>query len=123
MEDGWAVLGVQIVAATVAGAVLFLIASGSTGVQRGWRRLCLQRLRRAVPGGYGLVAAAVTEIVLTGIFVYIILGPPTTGAEGLRPIAIGLGADGIHLVGIPVTNLSVNPAARWAWPGLPGPRR
>ena len=63
------------------------------------------------PGEYGLVAALIVEIVLTAIFLYIILGATDDRApKGFAPIAIGLGLTLIHLVSIPVTNTSVNPA-------------
>jgi aquaporin Z len=63
------------------------------------------------PGGYSLMACAVAEVVLTFMFLMIILGATDKGApQGFAPIAIGLGLTLIHLIGIPVTNLSVNPA-------------
>jgi len=63
------------------------------------------------PGQYSLVACAVSEIVLTFFFLMIILGSTDSRApQGFAPIAIGLGLTLIHLIGIPVTNLSVNPA-------------
>ena len=63
------------------------------------------------PGGYSLVSCLIAEIVLTFMFLMIILGATDTRApKGLAPIAIGLGLTLIHLIGIPVTNLSVNPA-------------
>ena len=63
------------------------------------------------PGGYGLTAALVTEIVMTFMFLMIILGATDRRApQGFAPIAIGLGLTLIHLISIPVTNTSVNPA-------------
>jgi aquaporin Z len=63
------------------------------------------------PGGYSVVSALVAEIVLTFMFLMIILGATDSRApQGFAPIAIGLGLTLIHLIGIPVTNLSVNPA-------------
>ena len=63
------------------------------------------------PGGYGLVAVLVTEVILTAVFLYIILGATDDRApNGFAPIAIGFGLTLIHLVGIPITNTSVNPA-------------
>src|SRR5206468_4205855 len=63
------------------------------------------------PGGYSLVACLVAEVVLTFMFLIIILGATDGRApQGFAPIAIGLGLTLIHLIGIPVTNLSVNPA-------------
>src|SRR5664280_2650740 len=63
------------------------------------------------PGGYSLVAALVTEVLLTGFFLYVILGATDTRApQGFAPIAIGLGLTLIHLISIPIDNTSVNPA-------------
>ncbi|MFT5358227.1 MAG: aquaporin Z, partial [Polyangiales bacterium] len=63
------------------------------------------------PGGYGMVAALTAEVVLTFMFLMIIMGATDKRAPaGFAPIAIGLGLTLIHLIGIPVTNLSVNPA-------------
>ena len=63
------------------------------------------------PGGYSLLAGLVAEVVLTFMFLFIILGATDDRApQGFAPIAIGLGLTLIHLIGIPVTNLSVNPA-------------
>jgi aquaporin Z len=104
-------IGVQIVAATVAGALLFAIASGQAGFSAVESGFASNGYGERSPGGYGLVAALVTEIVLTAVFLYIILGATDDRApKGFAPIAIGLGLTVIHLVGIPVTNLSVNPA-------------
>lgn len=62
------------------------------------------------PGGYSLVACLVAEIVLTMFFLLIIMGSTDRAPAGFAPIAIGLALTLIHLIGIPVTNLSVNPA-------------
>ena len=104
-------IGVQIVAASVAGALLLAIASGKPGFDAVASGFASNGYGERSPGGYGLVAALVTEIVLTAVFLYIILGATDDRApKGFAPIAIGLGLTVIHLVGIPVTNLSVNPA-------------
>jgi aquaporin Z len=104
-------IGVQIVAATVAGAVLLAIASGKPGFNAVESGFASNGYGDRSPGGYGLIAALITEIVLTAIFLYVILGATDDRApKGFAPIAIGLGLTVIHLVGIPVTNLSVNPA-------------
>jgi aquaporin Z len=104
-------IGVQIVAASVAGAVLFAVASGRPGFNAVESGFASNGYGDRSPGGYGLVAALITEIVLTAIFLYVILGATDDRApKGFAPIAIGLGLTVIHLVGIPVTNLSVNPA-------------
>ena len=104
-------IGVQIVAGTVAGAVLLAIASGRPGFDAVASGFASNGYADRSPGGYGLVAALITEVVLTAIFLYVILGATDDRApKGLAPVAIGLALTAIHLVGIPVTNLSVNPA-------------
>jgi aquaporin Z len=100
----------QVVGAIVAGGVLYLIASGQAGfdVSAGFAS---NGYGEHSPGGYSLLAALVTEIVMTMMFLIIILGATDERApEGLAPIAIGLGLTLIHLISIPVTNTSVNPA-------------
>jgi aquaporin Z len=95
----------------LAGAgVLFVIASGKAGfdVAQGFAS---NGYAEHSPGGYSLVACLVAEVVLTFAFLMIILGSTDKRAPaGFAPIAIGLGLTLIHLIGIPVTNLSVNPA-------------
>lgn len=95
----------------IAGAgVLYAIASGSAtfSITGG---LASNGYGEHSPGGYGLVSALVAEVVLTFMFLIIILGATDKRApKGFAPIAIGLGLTLIHLIGIPVTNLSVNPA-------------
>jgi aquaporin Z len=104
-------IGVQIVAASVAGAVLFAIASGKPGFNAVNSGFASNGYGTRSPDGYGLLAGLITEIVLTAVFLYIILGATDDRApKGFAPIAIGLGLTVINLVGIPVTNLSVNPA-------------
>jgi aquaporin Z len=104
----------QIVAASVAGAVLFAIATGKEGASASSvsaSGFASNGYGAHSPGGFSLVAALITEIVLTAIFLYIILGATDDRApKGFAPIAIGLGLTLIHLVSIPVTNTSVNPA-------------
>ena len=104
-------IGVQIVAASVAGAVLFAIAYGKEGFNAVESGFASNGYGDRSPDGYGLVACLIIEIVLTAIFLYIILGATDDRApKGFAPIAIGLGLTLIHLVSIPVTNTSVNPA-------------
>ena len=104
-------IGVQIVAASVAGAVLFAVASGKEGFNAVESGFASNGFGERSPDGYGLVACLIIEIVLTAIFLYIILGATDDRApKGFAPIAIGLGLTLIHLVSIPVTNTSVNPA-------------
>ena len=89
----------QIVAASVAGAVLFAIANGKAGFNAVESGFASNGYGDRSPGGYGLVAGLIIEIVLTAIFVYIILGATDDRApKGFAPIAIGLGLTLIHLV-------------------------
>jgi aquaporin Z len=100
----------QVAGGIVAGGVLFLIASGQAGfdVAAGFAS---NGYGEHSPGGYSMLAALVTEVVMTMMFVLIIMGATDKRAPaGFAPIAIGLGLTLIHLVSIPVTNTSVNPA-------------
>lgn len=99
----------QTIGAIVAGAVLYVIATGKAGVEVGG--FASNGFDDLSPGGYGLVAALVAEVVLTFFFLLIIMGATDGRAPaGFAPIAIGLGLTLIHLISIPVTNTSVNPA-------------
>ncbi len=101
----------QVVAGTVAGAVLLAIASGNGAFDAVASGFASNGYGDRSPGGYGLLAALITEVVFTAMFLYIILGATDDRApKGFAPIAIGLGLTLIHLVTIPVTNTSVNPA-------------
>ena len=95
----------------IAGAgVLFLIASGKPGFNA-TAGFAANGFGANSPGGYNLIAAVVVELVMTFFFLIIILGATDERApKGLAPIAIGLALTLIHLVSIPVTNTSVNPA-------------
>lgn len=100
----------QVLGAIVAGGVLYLIASGKAGfdVTAGFAS---NGYGEHSPGGYSLTSALITEIVMTMMFLLIILGATDARApQGFAPIAIGLGLTLIHLISIPVTNTSVNPA-------------
>ena len=100
----------QVGGAIAAAGVLYVIASGRPGfdVAAGFAS---NGYAAHSPGGYSLLACLVAEIVLTFMFLIIILGATDRRApQGFAPIAIGLGLTLIHLIGIPVTNLSVNPA-------------
>lgn len=100
----------QVIGAVLAAAVLYVVASGQAGFA-GPGGFASNGYGAASPGGFGLTAALVTEIVLTAMFLVIILGATARGAApGFAPIAIGLGLTLIHLISIPVTNTSVNPA-------------
>ena len=99
----------QTVGATLAALVLYVIATGQTGAQVGG--FASNGFGSLSPGGYSLVAALVTEVTLTFFFILIIMGATDARApKGFAPIAIGLGLTLIHLISIPVTNTSVNPA-------------
>jgi aquaporin Z len=95
----------------IAGAgVLYVIASGKAGFST-TGGFASNGFANHSPGGYSMIAALVAEVVLTFFFLLIILGATDKRApQGFAPIAIGLGLTLIHLIGIPVTNLSVNPA-------------
>ena len=100
----------QVAGAVVAAAALYVIASGKTGFDLAGG-FASNGYAEHSPGGYSLVACLVAEVVLTFMFLMIILGATDRRApQGFAPIAIGLGLTLIHLVGIPVTNTSVNPA-------------
>lgn len=103
-------IGAQVSGAVVAGGVLYLIASGKAGfdVSSG---LASNGYGLHSPGGYSLSASLLTEVVMTMMFLIIILGATDERVpQGFAPIAIGLGLTLIHLISIPVTNTSVNPA-------------
>lgn len=100
----------QVLGAIAAGGVLYLIASGKPGfdVSAGF---AANGYGDHSPGGYCIVAALVCEVVMTMMFLLIILGATDKRApQGFAPLAIGLGLTLIHLISIPVTNTSVNPA-------------
>ena len=100
----------QVIGGIAGAAVLYLIASGKAGfsTEGGFAS---NGFGEHSPDGYSMVSALVAEIVLTFFFLLIILGATDKRApQGFAPIAIGLGLTLIHLIGIPVTNLSVNPA-------------
>ncbi|MCY1325979.1 aquaporin Z [Sinorhizobium sp. NFACC03] len=99
----------QVLGAIAAAGVLYLIASGKAGFQLGG--FAANGYGEHSPGGYSLISALVAEVMLTFFFLFIILGS-THGRvpAGFAPIAIGLALTLIHLVSIPVTNTSVNPA-------------
>ncbi|MGD9841838.1 MAG: aquaporin Z [Steroidobacteraceae bacterium] len=100
----------QVIGGIVAGGVLYLIATGKAGfdVAGGFAS---NGYGEHSPGGYSMQAALITEVVMTMMFIIIILGATDKRAPaGFAPIAIGLGLTLIHLISIPVTNTSVNPA-------------
>ncbi len=100
----------QVLGGIAAGGVLYVIASGAPGfdVAAGFAS---NGYGAHSPGGYSLTAALVCEVVMTAFFLFIILGVTHKNApQGFAPIAIGLALTLIHLISIPVTNTSVNPA-------------
>ena len=99
----------QVIGAIAAAAVLYLIASGKPGFEVGG--FATNGYGDLSPGKYGLASAFVMEVVMTAIFLFVIMGAThKDAAPGFAPIAIGLCLTLIHLVSIPVTNTSVNPA-------------
>ena len=100
----------QVLGAVAGAGVLYLIASGKAGFDLAGG-LASNGYAEHSPGGYTLLASLVTEVVMTFMFLIIILGATDKRAPaGFAPIAIGLGLTLIHLISIPVTNTSVNPA-------------
>lgn len=102
-------IAVQVVGACLGAGLLYVIASGAPGFALGG--FAANGFGEFSPGRYNMTSAFVAETVLTFMFLMIILGSTDKRAPaGFAPIAIGLGLTLIHLIGIPVTNLSVNPA-------------
>jgi aquaporin Z len=100
----------QVLGAVVAAGVLYFIASGKAGFELA-DGLASNGYGEHSPGGYSMTSGFVTEVVMTLMFLLIILGATDRRAPaGFAPIAIGLGLTLIHLISIPVTNTSVNPA-------------
>jgi aquaporin Z len=100
----------QVIGGAGGAGVLYLIASGQAGFSTAGG-FASNGFGAHSPGGYSMGSALVAEVVLTFFFLLIILGATDSRApKGFAPIAIGLGLTLIHLIGIPVTNLSVNPA-------------
>lgn len=103
-------IAAQVLGGIVAGGVLYTIASGAAGfdVSKGFAS---NGYGAHSPGGYSLLAALITEVVMTMFFLLVILGATDRRAPaGFAPLAIGLALTLIHLISIPVTNTSVNPA-------------
>lgn len=102
---------IQILGATVAGAVLLAIASGKAGFSAVDSGFATNSYGERSPDGYSLLSVLLIEIVLTAVFLYVILGVTDRRAPaGFGPLAIGLSLTLIHLISIPVSNTSVNPA-------------
>jgi aquaporin Z len=104
-------IAAQVLGGIVAGAILYVIASGQAGFDVAASGFAANGYNEHSPGGYTLTAALVTEIVMTAMFLIVIMGATSRRAPaGFAPIAIGLALTLIHLISIPVTNTSVNPA-------------
>jgi len=103
-------IAAQVVGGILAGGVLYLIASGKAGFDLA-AGFASNGYGAHSPGGYSLMSALIAEVVLTMMFLLVILGATDQRApQGMAPIAIGLCLTLIHLISIPVTNTSVNPA-------------
>jgi aquaporin Z len=103
-------IAAQVIGGVLAGGVLYLIASGKAGFDLS-AGFASNGYGAHSPGGYSMMAALITEVVMTMMFLLVILGSTDQRApQGMAPIAIGLCLTLIHLISIPVTNTSVNPA-------------
>jgi aquaporin Z len=101
----------QVLGAIAAAYVLYIIASGQPGFMLEPNGLAVNGVDVHSPGGYSMQAGILTEVVMTAFFLLIIMGSTHSSAPaGFAPLAIGLGLTLIHLISIPVTNTSVNPA-------------
>lgn len=101
----------QVLGGILGAGIIYLIASGQAGFDVASNGLASNGYGAHSPGEYSMVAGLVAEIVLTFMFIFIIMGATDKRAPaGFAPIAIGLALTLIHLIGIPITNVSVNPA-------------
>lgn len=101
----------QVLGAIAAAYTLYIIASGKAGYMLGPNGLAVNGVGELSPGGYSMQAGVVTEVVMTAFFLLVIMGSTHGKAPaGFAPLAIGLCLTLIHLISIPVTNTSVNPA-------------
>ncbi len=101
----------QLIGAALAALALYTIASGKAGFELTQNGLAVNGFGALSPGGYGMTAALLIEVLLTAFFLFIIMGATDGRAPaGFAPLAIGLALALIHLISIPVTNTSVNPA-------------
>lgn len=104
-------IGAQVVGATIAGAVLLAIASGLDGFSASESGFATNGFGDRSPAGYNLASVIIAEVVLTAFFLFVILGASAKrAAAGFSGLAIGLSLTLIHLVSIPISNTSVNPA-------------
>ena len=110
-KDAVGYVVVQVLGAIAAAGVLFVIANGVDGFSASDSGFASNGFDDLSPGGYDLMSAAVTEIVMTAMFLVVIMGATRRRApNGTAPVAIGITLVLIHLISIPVTNTSVNPA-------------
>ena len=121
----WQYAIAQVLGAIVASSIVFLIA---TGGQDGFARQAAEAgfasngFGEHSPGGFGLIAVIITEVVLTAVFLYVILGvTDLRNVNVLAPLAIGLTLAAIHLVAIPISNAGINPARSIATAIFGGP--
>jgi aquaporin Z len=111
IRDAAPYVGAQVIGAIAAAAVLYVIAHGVSGFDASESGFAANGYDDHSPGGYSLLAGFVSELTLTAIFLLVIMGATSRRAPGgFAPLAIGLALTLIHLVSIPVTNTSVNPA-------------
>ena len=104
-------IAAQVLGAIAAGAILYIVATGKAGFDVAASGFASNGYNEHSPGGYNLLAALTIEIVLSAFFLIVIMGATSKHAPiGFAPIAIGLALTLIHLISIPVTNTSVNPA-------------
>ena len=104
-------IGAQVIGAVLASLVLLLVASGSPDFVLGADGLATNGYGSLSPGGYNLRSGLIAEVILTFGFVMVILGATDTRSpSGFAPLAIGLALTLVHLISIPITNTSVNPA-------------
>jgi len=110
-KDALGYIVAQVVGGIAAAAVLAVVANGIDGFSLSDSGFAANGFDDLSPGGYSLLAALVIEVVLTAVFLIVIMGATRKGAPaGTAPVAIGLALTLIHLISIPVTNTSVNPA-------------
>ena len=110
-KDAMAYIIVQCIGAIIAAGVLFVIASGQADYSLAVNGLSQNGYGTLSPGGYSLVACFIAEIVLTGLFLFVIFGSTSKDApKGFAGMSIGFSLILIHLIGIPITGTSVNPA-------------
>jgi len=111
----------QVVGGAVAGGVLFVIANGKDGFSASESGFATNGYGEYSPDGYSLAEVIVAEVVLTAVFLWVILGVTSKKAPaGFAPLAIGLTLTLIHLISIPVSNTSVNPARSLGVAGYAG---